>query len=73
MNQLDVLNDFTLRVSKRTKTFVIAFFNIVGVKLTKFCFIAVRMVQLLQLIMRRFTIFIVAFLFVTNKMIVLYV
>lgn len=71
MNQLNVFNDLILRMSKRTETFVITFFDVIWEKLTKFSFISIWMVQLLKFIMRKLAILIIAFLFGTNKMIVL--
>ena len=71
VNQLDVFNYLILGMGKRAKTFIVAFFDIGGVKLAKFCLIPIWMIQLLQFIMRKLTRLIVAFLFCTNKMIVL--
>lgn len=71
MNKLDVFNDFILCMCKRAETFIITFFNVIWVKLTKLCFISIWMIQLLKFVMRKLTIFIIAFLFGANKMIVL--
>lgn len=67
MNQLDVLNDLIDRMSERTKAFVVTLLNVVRVKLTKFCFITIRVVQLLKFIVRVFTEFIVTLLDLTYK------
>jgi len=58
-------------MGKRTETFVITFFNIIGKKLTELSFIAIRMVQLLQLIMRKLAVLVVTFLLCTIKMAIL--
>lgn len=67
MNQLDVLNYLIDRVSEGTKALVVTLLNIIGVKLTKFCFITIRVVQLLKFIVRVFTEFIVTLLDLTYK------
>jgi len=71
MNELNVLNDLILSMCKRAETFIITFFNVIWIKLTEFCFVSIWMVQLLKFVMRKFTILVIAFLFGTNKMIVL--
>ena len=71
MNELNVLNDLILSMCKRAETFIITFFNVIWIKLTEFCFVSIWMVQLLKFVMRKFTILVVAFLFGTNKMVVL--
>jgi len=65
MNKLNVCSDLILCVSKRTKTSVITFFDILGIKLAELCLIAIRMVQLLELIMRKLAFLVVTFLFCT--------
>lgn len=71
MYQFDIFNDLVLGMCKRTETFVVTLVNIVGVKLTEFSFVAVGMVELFEFIVGKLTILVVAFLFCTNKMIVL--
>lgn len=71
MNELNVLNDLILGMCKRAETFIITFFNVIWIKLTEFRFVSIWMVQLLKFVMRKFTILVIAFLFGTNKMIVL--
>lgn len=73
MNKLNVLYDLVLRMSKRAETFVVTFLDIIWIKLTKFSFIAIRMIKLFQFIMRKLAILIVTFLSCTNKMVVKYV
>lgn len=71
MNKLDIFNDLILCMCKRAETFIITFFNVIWIKLTKLCFISIWMIQLLKFVMRKLTILVIAFLFCTNKMIVL--
>ena len=68
MNQFDVFDNFLLSMSERAKTFVITIFDIIGIKLTEFGFVTIGMVELLQLIMGKLAILVVAFLFFAIKM-----
>jgi hypothetical protein len=70
MKQFNVFDDFILGMSERAKTFVVAFVDTVGVKLTEFSLVPIGMVQLFEFVMGKFTVLIIAFLFRTNKMIV---
>ena len=70
MKQFNVFNDLVLGMSERAKTFVVAFVDIVGVKLTEFSLVPIGMIQLFEFVMRKFTVLIIAFLFRANKMIV---
>ncbi len=71
MEELDVFDDLVLRMSERTETFVVAFVDTVGVKLTEFSLVPIVMVQLFEFVMGKFAVLIIAFLFCANKMIVL--
>lgn len=71
MDKLNIFDDLALCMCKRTKTFIITFFNIIWIKLTEFSFVTIWMIQLLKFVMGKLTNFIIAFLFGTNKMIVL--
>jgi hypothetical protein len=70
MKQFNVFDDFVLGMSERAKTFVVAFVDTVGVKLTEFSLVPIGMVQLFEFVMGKFTVLIIAFLFRANKMIV---
>lgn len=70
VDKLNILNDFILCMSKRTETFIIAFLDIIWVKLTELSFIAIWMVQLLKFVMWKLANLVIAFLFSTNKMVV---
>jgi hypothetical protein len=71
MEELDVFDDLVLRMSERTETFVVAFVDTFGVKLTEFSLVPIGMVQLFEFVMGKFAVLIIAFLFCANKMIVL--
>jgi hypothetical protein len=58
-------------MAKGTETFIVAFIDVVGVKLAEFGFVAIEVVQLFEFIMGKFAVLIIAFLFSANKMIVL--
>jgi hypothetical protein len=47
MDKLYVLSDLILCMSKGAEAFILAFVNIVGIKLAKFCFVSIGMIQLL--------------------------
>ena len=58
-------------MGKGAETFIVAFIDVVGVKLAEFGLVAIRVVQLFEFVMGEFTFLIIAFLFSANKMIVL--
>ena len=73
MDELDIFDDLIFGMSERTKNFIIAFLDVAGVKLAKFCFISVGMVQLLEFIVRELTHFIIALFLIAKKVAVCYV
>ena len=58
-------------MGKGAETFIVAFIDVVGVKLAELGLVAIRVVQLFEFVMGEFTFLIIAFLFSANKMIVL--
>lgn len=68
MDQLDVFDDFILSMSERTKTFVVTFFDIFGIKLTEFGFIAIGVVQLFEFVVGKLAKFVGALFLFTKEM-----
>jgi hypothetical protein len=68
VDELNVFDDFIFSMSKWAETFVVAFFDIFGIKLAEFSFISIGMVQLFEFIVWELAEFIGAFLLVAKKM-----
>ena len=71
MNQLNIFDDLVLGVCEGAETFVIALVDVVGVECAELGFVPVGVVELFELVVGKLAIFVVAFLFSANKMIVL--
>lgn len=71
MNKLNILDDFVLCMGKRAEPFIITLINVVRKKLTELSFIPVWVVQLLKFVMGKLAVFVIAFFFGANKMIIL--
>ncbi len=68
MNELNVFDYFIFSMGKWAETFVVTFFNIFGIKLAKFSFISIGMIQLFQFIVWELAEFVGAFLLVAKEM-----
>ena len=67
--EMDHLNfDFSLRMGKGTEFLVITLQRLIGISLAEFCFVAARMINLLDLVMRETTLIIFAASFGTQLM-----